>query len=264
MQVSERSSLPRFTCRNSKAHLQRWPQEVLAWKPVRFYFYCNNCAVTPTSTSSASCSVSTDVVLLSLLNTTAMAEKRKAEYDQYWRLNSCAQISRSEREQIRALVLTKGYPVTTSTTKPTLLRYADRIELEQVCYHSCSDDELQRFRRDRGLGFRTTEGSWSRKACIERLETADRELKFDRFTILPPELRILVYECYMADFRKPLRCPIQPPLSRASRLLRLEALPGFLSVGDLLGRSATLQQYRLLREQACDRDRCHGFPPDHE
>lgn len=60
------------------------------------------------------------------------------------------------------------------------------------------------------------------------LFSADAKRTFPRFTELPPELRVDVYEVHMARFtRTPLSCPTDPPITRASRLLRIEALPVF-------------------------------------
>jgi hypothetical protein len=67
---------------------------------------------------------------------------------------------------------------------------------------------------------------------------ADAERRFTNFVNLPAELRNLVYEFYVGDFgteRYPgdppvtlgLTCPVHPPLSRVSRMLRHEVLPIF-------------------------------------
>ena len=62
---------------------------------------------------------------------------------------------------------------------------------------------------------------------MEALEQADKTLAFHRFVELPPELRVRVYEYYVAAFPARISNPTQPPVTRANRLLREECLPIF-------------------------------------
>ena len=61
---------------------------------------------------------------------------------------------------------------------------------------------------------------------ITELEAEDDEGVFDRFTALPPELRVRIYRLYFKSFNA-LHAPEQPPITRVSRLLRGESLPIF-------------------------------------
>ena len=63
---------------------------------------------------------------------------------------------------------------------------------------------------------------------MEILEEADENTGFERLLDLPPELRVLIYGLHF-DSMPELREPVQPPLSKVSRLLRQESLPIFYS-----------------------------------
>lgn len=57
---------------------------------------------------------------------------------------------------------------------------------------------------------------------------ADDDRTFDRFCDLPPEIRTQIYGLHFDALKsKCLSLPCQPPVTRASRLLRSEALPMF-------------------------------------
>ncbi|KAK3615453.1 hypothetical protein LTR22_027432 [Elasticomyces elasticus] len=149
--------------------------------------------------------------------------KRQNSHDQYWRLSAFAVASKND---LLPFVNKGGYTALAKTiTKDTVLGYAFRIECEQLCYFRCSDAELKRFVKDRGID--TPEGRFRRSAIIEVLEHADEELAFTKFLDLPPELRTIVYDYYLAVFPEVLRNPVQPPLTRVCRLLRTETLPMF-------------------------------------
>ncbi|KAK4904288.1 hypothetical protein LTR49_026231 [Elasticomyces elasticus] len=149
--------------------------------------------------------------------------KRQNSHDQYWRLSAFAVASKND---LLPFVNEGGYTaLPKTTTKDTVLGYAFRIECEQLCYFRCSDAELKRFVKDRGID--TPEGRFRRSAIIEVLEYADEELAFTKFLDLPPELRTIVYDYYLAVFPGVLRNPVQPPLTRVCRLLRTEILPRF-------------------------------------
>ncbi|KAK4899335.1 hypothetical protein LTR49_027658 [Elasticomyces elasticus] len=149
--------------------------------------------------------------------------KRQNSHDQYWRLSAFAVASKND---LLPFVNKGGYTALAKTiTKDTVLGYAFRIECEQLCYFRCSDAELKRFVKDRGLD--TPEGRFRRSAIIEVLEHADEELAFTKFLDLPPELRTIIYDYYLAVFPEVLRNPVQPPSTRVCRLLRTETLPMF-------------------------------------
>lgn len=59
------------------------------------------------------------------------------------------------------------------------------------------------------------------------LQGADDRLSFHKFLKLPPELRNIVYEFYVAAFPSKLELCSQPPLARTSSLVPKEMLPAF-------------------------------------
>ena len=66
-----------------------------------------------------------------------------------------------------------------------------------------------------------------RRKAIELLLTADDAPEFHKFLALPPEVRLIIYDLYMADFPQTLRNPVQPPLARTCKVVRHELLPAF-------------------------------------
>lgn len=98
-----------------------------------------------------------------------------------------------------------------------------------LCYDKCSDEELQRFIRDRGLRCtRKKTGRNARSRLVDHLISADTRRSFTRFSELPAELRVHVYQFYVAEFTPfPFDKTRDPPLTHTSRMLRNECLPIF-------------------------------------
>ena len=67
----------------------------------------------------------------------------------------------------------------------------------------------------------------TRKTMAKVLMAGDDKLSFNKFDVLPPELRERIYGFYISEFPPTLHCPSQPPLAQARRLLRQEFLPVF-------------------------------------
>ncbi|KAK5740557.1 hypothetical protein LTR17_004594 [Elasticomyces elasticus] len=153
-----------------------------------------------------------------------MAPKHDDKRDKYWRVWQFDDKTLSELRDFVEKSKNK-YPVTRGMPKARLLGYAKRIACYQLCYHNCSGSELRKFVRDRGV--KVPDEQFRRKTLIDALEKADSAQTFARFTDLPPELRVIVYELYTAEFPEQLHCPAQPPLTRVCRLLRSETLPLF-------------------------------------
>lgn len=104
----------------------------------------------------------------------------------------------------------------------------ERSDRGLMSYVGCKNKELRKFIRDRGIEMATdrrTKGL--RWELLQALENADQDLRFEKFTSLPAELRNMVYEWYFAGFEDPLDAPVQPPITRTSSLVRAEALPVF-------------------------------------
>ncbi|KAK5698585.1 hypothetical protein LTR17_023536 [Elasticomyces elasticus] len=143
------------------------------------------------------------------------------KFDRYWRFNNIVKMSKYE---LLLLADNAGYP-TYSLTKIELRKLADRLQRSLVCYNRCSNDELLKFMQDRGIA--APSAMFWRTRFIDSIIKADQQTTFGRFMDLVPELRVMVYEYYLADFPNSLVCPVQPPMSRVSRQTRTEVLPMF-------------------------------------
>ncbi|KAK4958080.1 hypothetical protein LTR10_004505 [Elasticomyces elasticus] len=130
------------------------------------------------------------------------------KFDRYWRFNKIKNMS---KEQLRLLADNAGYP-TQAYTKTALQ----------------NNEELQQFAQDCGVA--APAGAFQRSKFITTLESADQHTTFGRFMDLAPELRVLVYEYYLAGLSKELYCPVQPPLSRICRQIRTEVMPMFCNL----------------------------------
>jgi hypothetical protein len=77
------------------------------------------------------------------------------------------------------------------------------------------------------------DGKYAQSSLVQALLEADEDRTFTRFSELPPEIRLMVYEHYMCelgndhDGRRMLSSPSHPPLARLNRTLRQEVLPLF-------------------------------------
>ncbi|KAK3642431.1 hypothetical protein LTR56_010784 [Elasticomyces elasticus] len=146
------------------------------------------------------------------------------KFDRYWRRDNTKSKSMTN-DELSALADNAGYPINGQTPKYTILFYVDRIHRGLLCYHICTNAELEKFAEDRNLDVALE--PFRRSSYISALDEADREPFFGLLFDLPPELRKMVYKLYMADFPEKLYCPTQPPLSRVNRQLRREVLPDF-------------------------------------
>ncbi|KAK5740558.1 hypothetical protein LTR17_004595 [Elasticomyces elasticus] len=144
------------------------------------------------------------------------------KFDRYWRFNNIMSMS---KDQLLVLVDNAGYHTTNACTKIEFQKLADRVQRSLVCYNLCGEKELVKFMKDRGIAAPST--TFRRTRFIASIIEADQQTTFGRFMDLVPELRVMVYEYYLADFPKSLDCPAQPPMSRVSRQTRTEVLPMF-------------------------------------
>ncbi|KAK5701932.1 hypothetical protein LTR97_004750 [Elasticomyces elasticus] len=154
----------------------------------------------------------------------AKHDRNVDKFDKYWRFNKIKNMS---KEELRLLADNAGYP-TQAYTKTALQKYAERVERSLLCYYKCSNEELQQFAQERGIA--APAGAFQRSKFITTLESADQQTTFERFMDLAPELRISVYEYYLAGLPKVLYCPVQPPLSRICRRIRTEIMPMFCNM----------------------------------
>jgi hypothetical protein len=94
-------------------------------------------------------------------------------------------------------------------------------------YEGIPLDDLKRYAAQRAL---PPTGSKNRLRPIKaQLEQADDEATFNRFSDLPPELRLVIYTYYFesSDYRHSATNKCQPPITRVSRQTRKESLPIF-------------------------------------
>lgn len=104
-----------------------------------------------------------------------------------------------------------------------------RLQCGKTNYEVCKDSELRKFVHDRKLltVAAPLQQVITRKVMIDLLKTADDRQTFHKLQDLPPELRERVAKYYLREFSSTLIFPTQPPLARASRLVREEVLPLF-------------------------------------
>lgn len=151
--------------------------------------------------------------------------------DQYWRLSysNHGKVNRYGKAKLQddlKRIGYKSYSTLSSASRSELAAFWLHHTLSHVCYDKCSEDEAKKFAIDRKLIRANSE--LSRQDITFWLIHEDMNPTFSRFEDLPPEIRTIVYEIYMNDFAgKDLERPTQPPLARATRLLRKEALPVF-------------------------------------
>lgn len=141
----------------------------------------------------------------------------------YWQLKD----RRASKKELRTTLEANGYTFKAYLNRDRLADLLVRHQLGYSCYYTCSRSELDTFVADRGLAIKNPQGA-NRHTLINLLRAADASPTFDKPTHLPAELRTRIYELYMEPFSNiPLVAPTEPPLTRASRLLRTESLPVF-------------------------------------
>ncbi|KAK5698586.1 hypothetical protein LTR17_023537 [Elasticomyces elasticus] len=137
-------------------------------------------------------------------------DKRDHEYDKYWRVDNYSFSAQKTRDFVKK----HGFP--SSGGRAKLGPCISRIQRE-----------LRTFVEDRRITVPEGTKLTSKRTCVDLLEADDKERTLHGFMDLPPELRATIYGRHMATNPQNLRCPVQPPVTRASRLLRTEALPVF-------------------------------------
>lgn len=145
--------------------------------------------------------------------------------DEYWKMQRYSHLSAKEMTQLLA---DRGYHIGAIKHKETLQYHLSRVDRGLPSYIGLTNDELRLAVRIRGFG-NEIDGKGGRGDLQNLLTRHDNNRTFYGFVALPPELRARIFECYYANFRKPLHCPAQPPITLVSSLVRLEALPIFYS-----------------------------------
>lgn len=94
-------------------------------------------------------------------------------------------------------------------------------------YQKCNSDELRGFLHARGFADLVPK-RLLKPGLIKTLHQADDNMVFSKLMDLPPELRNICYEFYVAGFSdEPLIMPALPPLARVDKTLCKEVRPIF-------------------------------------
>ncbi len=122
------------------------------------------------------------------------------------------------------LFKTQGFLCPNSARSDRVQALADRFLQALMSYDGCSNGELTAFCKSRGIVTKTTQAKEAE--LVQALEDADIDLRFEKFSDLPAELRVRIYKLHF-DSLAGTGVGEQPPITRVSRLLRKEALPVF-------------------------------------
>lgn len=155
-----------------------------------------------------------------------MAPTRLFDSGSYWQPRE----SFPSQAILRKVLEAAGYTLTIKLRRPGIVNLFMHHELGYPCYDTCSDEELRKFIKARRIILKSPTTA-NHRTYVNALRAADAAPAFALFTRLPAELRMRVYELYMEEFAHlELRTPVEPPLTRASRLLRTESLSIFYSM----------------------------------
>lgn len=162
-------------------------------------------------------------------------ESTRQAHDGYWRLSKKRQDLTAK--DIRSHLASRHYYTPHKMKKADLEDNLYRANRGLMSYYNITNDRLRGFLKDRKIDLQQTiigNRLGTARELIQVLQDADENLKFEKFTELPPELRNMVYEYYFASFDQPIYAPTQPPLTLTCRLLRKESLPIFYSSSEFL------------------------------
>ncbi|KAF2720769.1 hypothetical protein K431DRAFT_285460 [Polychaeton citri CBS 116435] len=141
-------------------------------------------------------------------------------HDDYWKLDMYYDLSAKEMFN---LLEARRYYAPKRKDRAILQDSLQRADRGLISYTKLSNIELRALYCQR-KNIRPNEVCGSRDWLLGHLVLLDDNPEFHKFTSLPTELRVSVYKHYFASFRSPVQTPSQPPLTRASRLLRAESL----------------------------------------
>ena len=194
------------------------------------------CNLLPSTSTSTSTKHPRDYSITSTFTTTTAIMTPPHHYDSYWRLDTYEDTSILA---LRSDLEAKGLTFEDGASKEELVEVQQRLDRGLLIYDErITSQELSKFVQDRQL--RSTSGTRksmrSRKNMIAVLMAADDGLSFDKFGQLPAELRESILKFHFKSLPADKHCTFttQPPVTRASKLLRTQALPifhGFMSFG---------------------------------
>ncbi|CAK3867555.1 Hypothetical predicted protein [Lecanosticta acicola] len=151
--------------------------------------------------------------------------------NEYWKFHLPSFIHLSMK-QMKQMMDDLGVSYPKSGNKEQITRALFRAQLGLTQYHNCSNTQLRKFIHDRKIDASGVIGGkfiGNHRELVSLLERADEHPQFHKFMDLPAELRNRVYEYHFSDMRTAY-APAQPPISRASRVLRQESLSMFYSI----------------------------------
>ena len=173
--------------------------------------------------------------------------------DAYWRLHYAdpGRAYPGAKAHLLTELQEAGYKPSKSLAYRDLAKLWLHHTLAHVCYDSCSDAEIKKFAVDRRLVLSNTK--LARGTLAKKLMEDDMDPSFRGFLDLPPEIRTIIYDLYMSDFAtESLQYPCQPPLTRASQLLRKETLPLFFSTCTLCIDTKVENDGSLTAQKRCE------------
>ncbi|EMC97054.1 hypothetical protein BAUCODRAFT_436962 [Baudoinia panamericana UAMH 10762] len=150
------------------------------------------------------------------------------KHDDYWKL--IPDQYKMTVKEMRTELQRRNYPVGGITDKGHLRHCLYRSDRGRLSHHTLTNRELRERIASRKIDASEVISKYRkgpREELLRLLEDDDMHPKFHRFSELPPELRVKLYEYYVGEFRQPIYAPSQPPLSKTSSLLRRELLPIF-------------------------------------
>nr|OQO18841.1 hypothetical protein B0A51_13904 [Rachicladosporium sp. CCFEE 5018] len=154
------------------------------------------------------------------------------ECDSYWKAGIGICRDRFTAKDYADYLDKHGFYHKKGLQKKRLFELTTRCQRGLPSYQKFSSDDLQVFADSRGLTALTTGTASKRRAGLETLlEESDEQRTFPRFTELPPEIRMQVYQHYFASLDLPyvLGGPQPPPRLLVSHQVYAEARSTFFT-----------------------------------
>ncbi|KXS93947.1 hypothetical protein AC578_1744 [Pseudocercospora eumusae] len=148
-------------------------------------------------------------------------EHRYTPRKHYWQLIRPKRYS--DRDLIRVIRMRSGFDGS-HLPRDHLCKLFLRVQRGMPIYEKYPDDDLIKF----CIARKIPNTSYKREEIISQLGHADESFVFTRFLDLPPEIRVEIFDFYMAS----LECEedyAPPPITLVSTLTRRESLPAFAS-----------------------------------
>lgn len=144
----------------------------------------------------------------------------------YWKLDDG---SRYDSATLLQMLKERKFPIKNITPRERVKELYTRSQRGLVSYEMLKLAELKSLVGQRGLAAPAGkwDGPWSFRTILER---ADDNVTFNRFTDLPPELRLQIYAHHFNSFdERDANIICQPPITAVSKSVREDSLPVFHS-----------------------------------